>query len=1106
MSPLQLFLFGPPRIERDGKPVESGLRKADALLIYLAVTRQFHSRDALAALFWPEDNQSTARANLRRALHRLSTALGKQTLLVQAETVGLDPLAAVQIDSEFFQHQIDAYAAAATSAPVLNEAALAAFLAAAELYRDEFLAGFTLLDSPAFDDWQYFQRESFRQSFAGLLDRLVKHYQSGRHFDQSIPFARRRLTLDPLHEPAHCQLMELYAQAGNQAAALRQFAECERILQTDLDVPPAAETRALYEAIRSKQFPIREQTTRPESAAASSAQEMISRPHVQVLPTAPRHNLLAQPTPFVGREQELIDIEKRLRDPACRLLTLTGPGGAGKTRLAIRAAQRLLEAPLQTGLCSDGLFFVSLAPLQTPAEIAPAVVSALDLTLYQDRALKEQLLAYLADKQILLILDNFEHLLDGSVLVSEILTVAPTVKIVTTSREALNLAEEWFHPIAGLSFPQSQESAVLPLQAYGAVRLFEQCAQRAQVGFSLEKEAEQVVRICRLVDGMPLAIELAASWLRTVTAAFVADEIERSLDILTTQQRNVPERHRSMRAVLEQSWQMLSSTERQVLMRLSICRGGFGNEAATRIAAASLPTLALLVEKSLLRTMANNRYQMHELIRQFAEAHLQATAADEPATRQRHTAYYLAFLVARGPGMFKDDAQRPTAELSEELENIRMAWRWAVAQNDVVAAERAVASFGHILWILGRVQEADELFAEAIGHFEAQPAQSAQPQREGLLHRLHHLRASFNYFLGNFTLAQTEFEICLRQAQATGNQIDIASANNTLGAIAGFQGRFSRANDHLQQAFAIYRSHADDNGSADVQQELARISLAKGDFAEGIRWATASLADSQRIGRQDFIAYALITIGWGHFCQGDYAASRQSYQDGLDYFESIGHRFGVALSLGGLGLVVCAGEGALDRAQDLIERSLLVCRQVGHRLQVSHRLATLAQIANDRQRYAAAQHWAREGIALARQVGSPNFEAQNLCCLAEAAYRTGDLANSRAYLISALELGAAGPLLPRISLALFHAASLLLQEDTLAGGSRPHDPDKLKTAWQWLTVVADSPATWQVWRERATHLRDRCAASLSAEVLLAAGNQPFTWQDAVTQVAQRFSS
>ena len=353
MSDLALFLLGPPRIECDGKAIDIRRRKAMALAIYLAVTGRSHSRDALATLFWPELDQGRARAGLRRALAALKKALGQDFLDVDRETVGLDHDAEIWLDVSEFQERLAECQTHPHPPEQVCPACLPLLAEAAALYRDHFLAGFTLPDSPAFDEWQFFHTEGLRDELASALERLAHGHSDRDEFEPAITCARRWLALDSLHEPAHRCLMQLYARSGQRAAALRQYAECERVLREELGITPEQETTQVYEAIKEKR-------ELPPSATPTVPQT-----------TTHKHNLPVQPTPFVGREAVLAEIAGRLQDPDCRLLTLLGPGGSGKTRLALEAATG------QLGRYEHGVFVVSLAPLSSAESIVPTIAQAI---------------------------------------------------------------------------------------------------------------------------------------------------------------------------------------------------------------------------------------------------------------------------------------------------------------------------------------------------------------------------------------------------------------------------------------------------------------------------------------------------------------------------------------------------------------------------------------------------------------------------------------------------------------------------------------------------------------------------------------------------------
>jgi predicted ATPase len=361
--------------------------------------------------------------------------------------------------------------------------------------------------------------------------------------------------------------------------------------------------------------------------------------------------LPAQTTPFVGREAVLAEIAERLQDPGCRLLTLIGPGGSGKTRLALEAAAARLEE------YEHGAFFVPLAPLQSAESIVPTVTEALGIRFYDAGPPRRQLLDYLRQKRMLIIMDNFEHLLPpagewdegGAGLMTDILKTAPDVRILTTSRAGLNVQGEHLFPVAGMDLPPlpspedgkgGQPQTVGGREGeYSAVKLFLTSARRVQPGFELTPANQaDVVRICRLVEGMPLGILLAAAWAPMLTPAEIVAQIRSGLDFLETDLRGVPERQRSMRATFDHSWRLLTQREREVFQALSVFRGGFTQEAAQEVTGASLRTLLGLVNKSFLERTPTGRYQVHELLRQYAQEKLDQEPTASQAVHDRHCA------------------------------------------------------------------------------------------------------------------------------------------------------------------------------------------------------------------------------------------------------------------------------------------------------------------------------------------------------------------------------------------------------------------------------------------------------------------------------------
>jgi predicted ATPase/DNA-binding SARP family transcriptional activator len=1074
MAQLQLFLFGPPRLEHAGETLTISPRKAVALLVYLAVSVQPHSRDALATLFWPESDQTTARAALRRTLHRLQQALPQTLLKVTPETIQLDPQAGLASDVADFRAALKADLPALVPADELAPERYDRLRAAVGCYRDDFMAGFTLEDCPAFDEWQFFQREELRDALGRALHQLEATATRAADWPAAIEAARRRLALDALAEPVHRDLMQLYAWAGQQAAALRQYQECCRILDGELGAPPEPETTALYDAIRTKRAP-----SPPVTGAATSAPSapQSTPPVAQAEPPAPksvddaatnrgddpaprRHAIPLPQTTFVGRAQEVVGIIQTLLHPDCRLLTLVGLGGIGKTRLAIQVAHRL-AAPADPSAVEhfpDGVVFVQLATVSDPEEIVPAIVEAAGWHFAADIPLRRRLLATLRDRRMLLVLDNYDHLLGAVDLIAELLAHAPALKVLVTSRVALPLAEAWFYPLGGMSFPAADDPAP---ERFEAVQLFVQCARRARSDFTLETAREAVARICRLVTGMPLAIELAAAWLRGLPVDAVAAELAHGLDILSSRYMSMPERHRSMRVVIDQSWALLEHAEREVYQQLAVLRGGFSLLAAQAIAGATLSIITTLVEKSLL-VVEGERYTMHELLRQFALEKLERSPKVAADTYERFSAYYLEFLEARMEPMARHEQPTALAEINAEAENIAGGWQWALAHGDLAALERALFSYNQYFWLLGRAQAGLHLFGNTLRTLDESPAARSHPRFAVLRQMLLRVVGMYHYYLGQFAPATTHLEAALAAANHMGDRRAAAEVMTDLATIAIWQGRRAAAVEFNQAALAAHRAAGNRDGEADILHKMARLALFDGDWELARRYATDSLQISLELGRPDWIGFALVTIGTAVLWRGDYAEARRCYAEALQVFNSINYQVGIAVTLGGQAWLVWAEEGPTPEAEQLAQRSLHICRQIGNRVQIAHRLAQLAQLTNDRGDYSATFRYTNEGIAMAKELGNPLYHSQNLCCHAEAVYRRGDYVSARRHLAQAAQLAADAGALSRLTMAALHAGQLLLAQSTQTGQL----PDPALAA-ECLVWAARHPATWQILRGRS---------------------------------------
>ncbi|MBI1881734.1 MAG: hypothetical protein HYR94_26450, partial [Chloroflexi bacterium] len=686
---LRLALLGKPKFERNGQPLP-GLTsvKGQALLAYLAITRQPHSRTALAGLLWSEMPEEVARTNLRVTLSLLHKAVG-DVIITTRRTVEFNRHSNTWLDVEVLEDAADGGTDLA---------------AAAALYRGDFLDDFYVPEAEIFEEWALVERERLRQLALSVLERVADTALEQGQFAVGINTARRLLSIEPWHEAGHRQLMKLLAAEGQVSLALAQYETCRRLLAEELGVEPAAETVALAEAIRGGEW-----RAPPVVQVATVAPAPSVEPDV-----LPPNNLRAATTSFVGRQVEQAQIAGLLARPDCRLLTITGPGGMGKTRLAQRVAFDQLKpnTPFR-----DGIYFVPLGSVRPMPgangsgsnPVVLAIGAAMGLQFTGSTSPQTQLLSALRAKTLLLVLDNFEHLLNHVGLVIELLAQAPGLKVIVTSRQGLNLFEEWIFDLWGLVYP---EADALGLETFDSVQLFAQRAQRVSSGFDLAVELPHVLQICRLLEGMPLGIELAASWVRTLSCRAIVYEIEHNRDCLATKTHSVPERQTSLRAVFNYSWGFLSEEEQAVYKKLSVFAGGFTLEAALQVAGATVQTLANLVAHSLVRQEAAGRYSLHGRLCEYALEKLMDDPAEHEMTRDRLCTFFANYIQQRDLDKQRD-FKESLIDRDVEINNIRLAWTWAVEQGRAQGLLKIHVGLGEFYELSGRYREGLALFQQA---------------------------------------------------------------------------------------------------------------------------------------------------------------------------------------------------------------------------------------------------------------------------------------------------------------------------------------------------------------------------------------------------------
>jgi predicted ATPase/transcriptional regulator with XRE-family HTH domain len=818
---------------------------------------------------------------------------------------------------------------------------------------------------------------------------------------------------------------QLAQRVGYSVSGLRKIESGERrpslqiaeLLANGLGV--AAEERLLFLKVARGEMSL-ERLQSPQPAVAWPGHKRLTSP------PAPRLNLPTYATPLVGRQAELAEVGRLLQEPECRLLTLVGPGGIGKTRLAIGAARQIGEI-LPGGAC-----FVPLASLTSSAFIIPTIANALGFAFQGPADPKTQLYRHLWDKQMLLVLDNVEHLLGEGLaeLPVELLQYAPAVKLLITSREVLGLQAEWVFEVRGLPTPPGVEAEE---EGEGsAVELFLQRAQRAHVGFNpTADDYAAIVRLCQLVEGMPLAIELAAAWMRLLTCPEITSEIEHGLDFLAGPMRDAPPRQRSLRAAFDHSWNLLADAERRLLCRLAIFHGGFERKAAEQIAGASLPLLSALVNKSLLRRVGEGRYDLHGMIRQYALLHLAAECDLERETRDLHSHYYLALLSDRDEILRSGAQPQILRELVRDIDNLRSAWAWAAERQMVEALAHAVRTLGCLFELGGWLGEGIALLEQAVrrGPTGASDQQAWRRVSGEALGQ----QALLLFRRGDFQQAAARLVESLDLLRPLADPHLLSPPLLFYGVITMLDGNFAQGQTVLEEALACARAAQARWYEAYAIHSLGYIASQQGRYQEGCQRMYEGLALWRAIGDPRYIAVALNFLSPTLIQLGHYSQAESSLQESLDLCIQTGDRWGMGTASRFLGLLALV-QGDIATARICLHKSL--------------------------QTFA--------GFSIGWDV------VRTLIYLGEADHAAGDLAEAHLTLQDALAQARSAHAIPLALDALVALAALHL------------DCDAPRAALRLAAFVSGHPAATHAARTRADHLFDTAKAQVTPDEVSAA--------------------
>ncbi len=882
----QLKALGGLKLE----PVPFSQPKPLLLLAYLALEGA-QQRRHLAELFWQEGNRMKS---LSMTLTRLRQ--------------GAEGVVAADEKRAWTTSKSDA-------GELLEALDKSQWRRAYELYSGAFLEGVVLEDwGSELEEWVYTTREYLAERVQHALLSLAEEAAQAQDFQAAADLAERAYKLPGVSGSEVSVLKRLYTllSAGQNLHAPEVRKELESYhLKLSLSTEAA---RALFQPL-----------------------------------AAVPHNLVPRTTSFIGRERELADLALLLEKPECRLLSIIGPGGVGKTRLAFQTA----ENHLRRGSYPEGVYWVMLETLSQSRLLASHLAAALGLPNKDD---PQQLIDAIADKRMLLALDNFEHLAEAAPLLEELLGSCPNLKLLVTSRERLYLGSEHLFPLGGLQVPETAAS-YQEARAFGAVRLFAERARQLRPDLELEAELPHILDLCRRLEGLPLGLELASGWVRLMSCADIAAELESNLDFLTSTLRNTPKRHRSLRAVFEASWRLLTPKEQEVLCKLAVFRGGFRREAASEVAGATLPILASLMDKSLLRVAPNGRYDQHPLIHQLAREKLEEEELER--LQMEHAGYYLRFVRAQEEAVQQGRQKDALRIFHEEWDNCRVVPEHLLKHADTDGLLHWVelvdsyydvrGAYGEALEFLTRAEELlGSSHPEALGRvllekgwclvwlgsYEA----ARQAVREGLLlipkaeerwrARGLNTLGIIACNIGQYEEARALWRNALKLAETTRFTIYEAHIAGNLGIAETELGNPAEAEPYHLLSLELYQRLGVINGYARELMNLAFTYFHMGRLGEARTLIVQGLEIARDIDYKLHLPYGLTTLGTIEHATGDYPSSRKAHAEALELSRTTGDRFIEAEALVGLAVAACA----LKQYPEALERgaeALILAQAIG---------------------------------------------------------------------------------------------------------------------------------------------------------------------------------
>ena len=1030
---IEINLLGNFEVIYNGKTIDGfSTDKVRALFAYLVVEHDRpHYRQQLSTLLWPDQPDSRSRHNLRQALSNLKQTLPNlNSLKVTPKTILFQTQESIQIDVAAFsvlaktcQHH--RHESINTCLPCLQ-----CQQKMLNLYRGEFLAHFPAISAEPFEEWLVITREAFHQLAIQSLNSLMNFHQYRGEFDQALSYSKQLTHFAPWNEEGYRKSMYYLAQQGKRSESLKEYNRCKEALNKEFGIPPTDGTQNLAEKIMGNTL----------EQYCPSPKPGLSLPS------------------FIGRKQELAEIAERLANPDCRLLTLSGAGGSGKTRLALQSAEQ------HAGIFRDGIFFIPLVNVNNIAEAVQQIGNVLNLQVEKNPL--KQICEHLHEKQLLLILDNFEHIISNCEVLSEIIQATTKVKILITSRERLCLHEEWVYTVEGLTYKTDDDEP--EKSENDAILLFTLRAKQTIHNFQInDTNRNNILRICELVEGFPLGIELAASTVAHQPCKNIADTLENNLKALNSQIRNIPERHRNLQAAFDYSWKLLPKIEQQALSKLSIFIGPFSTAAAGIVTGTSNEILTGLVKRSLLKLSNDGLYGFHDVIHQFAR---EKCENPEPLF-MKHARYYTEFIEQ----IENISSPEGVSSLQSHRTDILAAWKWII--NNQVEIDLLTKLLPGILTIftrIGPLSEGKILFTQTIQQLETiakqnelidqlaisigqidfelcefddvlenmqsiaeqSPFVHQHAQAKYILGQVYstkgetetankvllqaltysedqndlHLKMNILIELGRVSIRASAYELSMfynQQALDLSQQINDlygqASALTSIGTVYFYTGKLQQARNLSEQALVLYQKLKDRRNESRVCNNLSNIIAEMGDLSLSMVYSRKALEILSTMGNDQRKAFVLHNLGATYWELGDYYKAKQTYHKALNIYQTINIPHAAAEIYGNLAITEFS-LGNYTKAKEYAEISIDITNEVDNKENLANAHYYLGKIEYQMGNLDQAKKILEHGLKIRLEIPHTGRIAEFYIILADISINLSDFETGISYCNSILEM------------------------------------------------------------------------------------------------------